>query len=577
MSYRLALWACLSALLAAPASAGTSRIGAGKIIEALIRDLGAERHDARERATELLRRVGQPALDALEKAAESDDPEVRLRARDLLADVRLGIGPDWPADIVLLIRHYDNLQEHERSSAIYRIASMGPRAVPFLVKRIEAGSRNEASWALNALQRQSSDEACQEIIRLIPEPKTDQLARALAWARSQRGQALEGIEALAAKQAVELARDKAAEEAIEKILAGLEAGKPKDALAAAEALAAKHPDEPRALYLQAEALIPLNRDKEAIALRDKALGLNPDKEPPHYLAAELLARLGRYRLAAREWLKVTEIEPSGGPADANAWLNLAALHTANGLFEPAAQFLEKAIQIILKAQDQEKARPVATALQSEVNRLRQRAASFPVSAEAALEDPIPPSELQVKLQAVPAEGKPEDLEQALAATAAQFQLAAELPAVPVLDLPSAGVKFDKAAKAILVTLHGEPACDPLPFVPQGNEPRIAIHVPGSTHIYKLDPATGTAERLARFDKSYVLTLVPGLRVSALANPSLRINGRPVEWGKALGGIPLPHLPESFDIIVEGSAPLGKRMTVRASIPAREPQPPPAKP
>lgn len=561
-----------SLLLPSGAPAAPARVSADRIIQALIRDLGAESYTARERATAALRLVGQRARKALEAAADSDDPEVRLRARDVLSDVVLGIGPDWPADIVLLVRHFDDMQQHERSNAIYRIAQLGAKAVPFLLKRMETGTPNEANWALNALQqRANSPEVCEEVIRLLAEPANDQQARALAWARAQRGQALTGIEAIVAQRPADLKVNKATEVTIEDTLAKLKAGKGQEALAEAENLAKANPADPRAVYLQAEALILLNRDKEALSLRDKAAALSPDQQQPHYLAAEMLTRLGRHRLAVKEWQRVVEIEPADTECDTNAYLNLGAIHTANGLFEPAAQYLEKGLQTLAKTKEQEKVKPLASALQMEIDRLRQRAASFPVSPEAVVEDAVPASELQLQVQVIPKEGKAEDLQKAVAATAAQFQVSVELPDVAILDLPAASVRYDRAKRQLLLFLHDSPACEPLPFDLQGNEARVALHLPGITYLYKVE-ASGAAERLARFEKDYLVTLKPGLKVSGLASPALRINGAACEWDKALAGIPFARLPEQFDIIVEGTAPLGRRMTVRATIPATEPAP-----
>ncbi|MBM4030661.1 MAG: hypothetical protein FJ291_02625 [Planctomycetes bacterium] len=56
----------------------------------LIRDLGAEKHETREAATAKLRALGPAAIPSLKKAADSDDPEVRTRARELLATLSGG-------------------------------------------------------------------------------------------------------------------------------------------------------------------------------------------------------------------------------------------------------------------------------------------------------------------------------------------------------------------------------------------------------------------------------------------------------------------------------------------------------
>jgi hypothetical protein len=56
-------------------------------IDELVRKLGAEDFAEREKAGEELRRLGKPAEEALRKAAESEDPEVRRRARGLLDEL----------------------------------------------------------------------------------------------------------------------------------------------------------------------------------------------------------------------------------------------------------------------------------------------------------------------------------------------------------------------------------------------------------------------------------------------------------------------------------------------------------
>lgn len=56
-------------------------------VQELIKKLGSEEFSVREEATEELKKIGKPAQEALRKAAaESEDPEVRQRARALLEE-----------------------------------------------------------------------------------------------------------------------------------------------------------------------------------------------------------------------------------------------------------------------------------------------------------------------------------------------------------------------------------------------------------------------------------------------------------------------------------------------------------
>jgi hypothetical protein len=56
-------------------------------IQDLIRKLGSDDFATREQATEELKKAGKPAKEALQKAAESDDPEVRQRSRAILEEM----------------------------------------------------------------------------------------------------------------------------------------------------------------------------------------------------------------------------------------------------------------------------------------------------------------------------------------------------------------------------------------------------------------------------------------------------------------------------------------------------------
>ena len=53
-------------------------------IETLIRQLGDDEGAVRREATRALAEIGAPALPALQRASKSEDPEVRMRAKQLV-------------------------------------------------------------------------------------------------------------------------------------------------------------------------------------------------------------------------------------------------------------------------------------------------------------------------------------------------------------------------------------------------------------------------------------------------------------------------------------------------------------
>jgi len=71
-----------------PALSG--RIESKARIDALVKDLGADTSEARDRATKELEKIGGDAVPALKEAAKSDDPEVAWRARTILDHIEGG-------------------------------------------------------------------------------------------------------------------------------------------------------------------------------------------------------------------------------------------------------------------------------------------------------------------------------------------------------------------------------------------------------------------------------------------------------------------------------------------------------
>lgn len=85
--WRLALAAPLCAQ--EPAPAATSQTGAPVRVARLVTELGADSFAVRVRASEELAKIGPEARQAIEVATRHEDPEVRLRAKDLLRELKL--------------------------------------------------------------------------------------------------------------------------------------------------------------------------------------------------------------------------------------------------------------------------------------------------------------------------------------------------------------------------------------------------------------------------------------------------------------------------------------------------------
>jgi tetratricopeptide (TPR) repeat protein len=83
-------------------------------ISRAIEDLSDAEFEKRQSATELLWQAGDAAAEVLEQAAKSTDPEVRTRAAALVKKLRLGIRPDTPREVLLLIDQFRYAQAPEQ-------------------------------------------------------------------------------------------------------------------------------------------------------------------------------------------------------------------------------------------------------------------------------------------------------------------------------------------------------------------------------------------------------------------------------------------------------------------------------
>ena len=84
---------------AAPVIGGSpTTVPSSAEVDALITKLGDSNFRIRKEAARRLQQIGKPALPALRQATQSTDPEVRLRAQELLGDLLRRPVPDKPLD-----------------------------------------------------------------------------------------------------------------------------------------------------------------------------------------------------------------------------------------------------------------------------------------------------------------------------------------------------------------------------------------------------------------------------------------------------------------------------------------------
>jgi len=570
-----------------PAPRTVVTVSVEAVIEPLVRQLGADSYETRERATEMLRQIGASATAALEKAAKSDDPEVHVRASQLMGDIRLGIGPDWPSEIAVLVRHYAQLENDERRQALERIGqALGAKAVAFLVQRMGSDDANEAQYAFYALQRFGSDEA-RQVLTMIKEPAGTWPSRAVAWARARLGESLTAPPFTAVGQQNPPPAREAVEAGVKRLQADLRAHKYAQAAAAARELAKAAPEDPRFVYLEAEALTALGNTDEAKTLYERAFAMNSDTEPPHAAAALMLEEMGRRRLAAHEWEAILKIPPADSVYDVNANLHLGYLYLACGVFDKAGTSLKSASDLLAKTREAGRPFTLTGGTEDELRAMAQRYLRRGPMPDASrtpqIEDELGEDEIRLTVETVVKEGKAEELRSGLAAAEAVLSVDVQPRDLRLFDKAGGTLRFDPGAKELAVAVAGVPCGKPVPFNPKaadGNA-RVAIESINCYYLYDINVKTGEARPAARYEMNYKVSVKPGPILAAAPEVKVVINGKRHEWAAVQEGVLFDRLPDEWSVVVEALSPSGGRLsghrTIDAGAPLSEPQNPAAKP
>jgi tetratricopeptide (TPR) repeat protein len=116
------------------ASAMTVAGADSNAIAQAVRDLGAADHKTREAATQFLAKAGSAVIPELEQAAQNPDPEIRLRAAQLLPALRLALPADLPARLRHAVIHFNALNLDDQQATIRQLSEVGRPARPALLE-----------------------------------------------------------------------------------------------------------------------------------------------------------------------------------------------------------------------------------------------------------------------------------------------------------------------------------------------------------------------------------------------------------------------------------------------------------
>lgn len=101
-------------------------------VEGLVRQLGADRYEDRERASRALERLGAPALEQLRLARNHPDPEVRNRAASLVGRIEGALADRELCRVRALIAQLSSDSFPARQEASRQLSLLGKERLPLL-------------------------------------------------------------------------------------------------------------------------------------------------------------------------------------------------------------------------------------------------------------------------------------------------------------------------------------------------------------------------------------------------------------------------------------------------------------
>ncbi|MFC1499371.1 hypothetical protein ACFLS1_13000 [Verrucomicrobiota bacterium] len=534
-------------------------------IDLLIQKLGATSHKERQDASAALRQIGQPAREALERAAKSGDPEIQIRARDILQDIKYGINPSWPEELCLKIRGYEQLDSSAKKQLIHHLfTDYGKQAIPFLLDRVEKGANDDAALAVDRLKDMPDQDAVwKQIVEQVKKPVNKYETRLLVYACERSNDLSNIAHTFGCEHLENNGKTKLTNLAVTILREQLGRRKYKEAEKHADTLAQVAANEARFLYLRAIALSALDRKSEAETIGEKALSLNPDSEGSHYTAGEMLLDLGQLRLSEKEWKKILEIPPVDDVYDINAYMRLGSIYAKCEMYTKAADALETGLAKYEKAKATHSSGMGmigGNTLKERIASLREKAHETDGEKNRRIQDSAA-DELTITITTSLKDADPDDLVKELRTVTASTTMRVQPHGLRLFEKTNAILKYDSRKDEIAILLNGSPCTKPTKFVCKQETEKFALNNLDMCYIFKVYRDTGAAEKIKSFERDYTVTITRGPAISAWKNTVITVNDKAYTWKKLAEGVPFDFLPEKLKVKIKGLTPAGEEKTI----------------
>jgi tetratricopeptide (TPR) repeat protein len=153
-----------------------------KIVQA-VKDLGDDRFTAREQASQFLWKAGAAAEPALAKAAQSNDLEVKRRAKEILERFQYGIYPETPQHLADLVQQFRAGDRNGRALAVKKLLESDQPGYRIVVRIAAAEQEADARRQWNQLLRQETPRL---VAKLLHQGKLDDVENLLEQAVERR-------------------------------------------------------------------------------------------------------------------------------------------------------------------------------------------------------------------------------------------------------------------------------------------------------------------------------------------------------------------------------------------------------